>query len=257
MARSRALGVALICFCFWGPLLLTLLIHANKLPSVQIIIKEVSTVKNPSDAPETTDYHGSSAGESDLDAEPSAEHEVEIDPDLDPETPAEVDLDAETHESEDIELEEYLENMSKKSSTSPETEVDTPAEQDEYFEDLLAMTLKITNKVNGEPVERPNRLGAQGKWTVDYELDEMDVKRGNDILRMCKRRRRLIFERSEDEEGVNSRNKEYLARLQKMAKQGRMHRQKERRKDRQQGIVYEDLSGSGNLNKGPNKKVKG
>ncbi|KAJ5139255.1 uncharacterized protein N7515_004103 [Penicillium bovifimosum] len=201
-------------------------------------------------------------GESDLDAEPSAEHEVEIESELDPETPAEIDLDAETHESEGIELEEYLENMSKKSSTSPETEVDTPAEQDEYFEDLLAMTLKITNKVNGEPVERPNRLGAQDKWTVDYELDEMDVKRGNDILRMCKRRRRLIFERSEDEEGVNSRNKEYLARLQKMAKQGRMHRQKERRKDRQQGIVvYEDLSGSGNWKKekgkGPNKKVKG
>jgi hypothetical protein len=218
-------------------------------------IMDSESDKHPTglEAENETDVDIDAEGESDLDAEPSAENES----DLDPDSPAEVEVDLDSSsqiEPEGIELEEYLENMSKTTDSKPEAEVDTPAEQEEYIEDLLAMTLTITNKVNGEPVERPNRLGMQDKWTVDYELDEMDVKRGNDILRMCKRRRRLIFERSEDEEGVNSRNKEYLARLQKMAKQGRVHRQKERRKDRQQGIVvYEDLSGGS----GGGKKEKG
>ncbi|KAJ5545417.1 hypothetical protein N7535_006196 [Penicillium sp. DV-2018c] len=149
------------------------------------------------------------------------------------------------------EQEEYLEDTpSESTSTStststsaPETETDSTPEQEEIIEDLLAMTLKITNKVNGEVVERPTRLGLQDKWTIDYELDELPIKTGNDVLRQCKRRRRLIFEKPEDEEGVNSRNREYLARLQKMAQSGRVHRQRERRKDRVQGIVvYRDLS---------------
>ncbi|KAJ5778974.1 hypothetical protein N7457_006694 [Penicillium paradoxum] len=124
----------------------------------------------------------------------------------------------------------------------PEPTKSEAEKPDDYVEDLLAMTLVIRSKINGEPVERPTHINRNDKWTVDYELDEVSVERGNELLRMCKRRRKLVLEKTAEED-VSDRNNEYLTRLRKLSEQGRIFRKRENKKDRERGIViYEDLS---------------
>jgi hypothetical protein len=115
---------------------------------------------------------------------------------------------------------------------------------DDYDENILAMTLLINNKVNGNPVERPTNFRRNDTWTVDYELNELHPKKGHALLTMCKRRRAAVLEKADDAADNADRN-EYMLRLKRIAQEGRKFRQREDIKDREDGIVvYKDSSKS-------------
>jgi hypothetical protein len=129
------------------------------------------------------------------------------------------------------------------SDATPAAEIseDQPSQPDEYDENVLAMTLLTKNKVNGEPVDRPTDFRSHDTWTVDYELNELNPKQGNTLLKMCKRRRAAVLEKSDDDADNADRNW-FLGRLKNLAEEGRKFRERENKKDRQDGIVvFEDL----------------
>jgi len=92
--------------------------------------------------------------------------------------------------------------------------------------DLLAMTLTIRNKVDGEYVARPVDLSDGQKWTIEYALVDIAEKERSALLyEACKRRR---FESLHyDEEGEPdplSYNTIFMKELKDLAKKGRQWR---------------------------------
>ena len=108
----------------------------------------------------------------------------------------------------------------KASHDNPDTEeVPSPTE-------VLAMTLTIRNKVDGEYVARPVDLSDGQKWTIEYALVDVAPKERAALLyEACKRRR---FESLHwDEEGEPdpfSYNNFFIKQLKTLAKKGRQWR---------------------------------
>jgi hypothetical protein len=131
------------------------------------------------------------------------------------------------------------------SGATPVAEVseDQLGEFDSEDENVLAMTLLTRNKVNGNPVDRPMDFRSHDTWTVDYELNELNPKQGSTLLKMCKRRRAAVLEKTDDDD--NADRGWFLGRLKNLAEEGRRFREQEDKKDRQHGIVvFEDSSKS-------------
>ena len=133
------------------------------------------------------------------------------------------------------------EQVSTEASPAAELSEDQLDQSRDCDENVLAMTLLTRSKVNGEPVDRPMNFGSKDTWTVDYELNEIHPKQGNALLKMCKRRRAAVFEKTEDEVDNADRNS-FLLRLKRIAEEGRKFREQENRRDREDGVVvFEDL----------------
>ncbi|KAJ5822814.1 hypothetical protein N7447_005154 [Penicillium robsamsonii] len=114
--------------------------------------------------------------------------------------------------------------------------VPNPELSADYDENLLAMTLVITNKVNGVRVERPGHFTQSDKWTIDYELDEIDVVQGNHTLQAIKKRRNLVLRKN-----VQDHSNDFFANLQRLSEKGRAFRKRLNKIDRDRGIlVYKD-----------------
>ncbi|TQB73074.1 hypothetical protein MPDQ_006242 [Monascus purpureus] len=116
-------------------------------------------------------------------------------------------------------------------------ETETEAEQKgKQNSELLAMTLFIKNKVNGEFVERPTRLEGKDEWAVEYVLREVPSSRAASLYEACQKRRRVALEGVGEDEAEENANY-YIRMLRDIARRGREWREQEDELDRKQGIV--------------------
>lgn len=65
----------------------------------------------------------------------------------------------------------------------------TLAERDSLF----AMYVTIRNKVNNEPVERPENLRSSDKWDIEYAMEELHGERAAKLYRSCQKRRKAMY----------------------------------------------------------------
>lgn len=119
---------------------------------------------------------------------------------------------------------------------------DAPAEQpqpQEEARDLLAMTLIIKNKMNGYYIERPTNFTAADKWTIEWQLTELNQPQAQKLYTACqKRRAKALAGRGEGESGVAA--NVYIRKLREISRQGREFRQREDQLDKELGIVVLD-----------------
>lgn len=113
------------------------------------------------------------------------------------------------------------------------THADTPfldnieqehAEAASITSDILAMTLTLRNKVNGQFVLRPENLTGKDKWSIEYSLVEVSTQsRAKTLYQACQLRRAKRLEKPEptDEDTVVN---EYVEQLRKMSQEGRKWR---------------------------------
>lgn len=100
---------------------------------------------------------------------------------------------------------------------------------------VLAMTLTIRNKVNGEYIERPIDLSKDDKWTVEYALAEVSNLHRARLLYEATKRRRSVALSSEKKLPGSSRNEEYLEKLRGLSTKGREWRESQSKVDEAQG----------------------
>ncbi|KAK4691842.1 hypothetical protein P7C71_g5247, partial [Lecanoromycetidae sp. Uapishka_2] len=97
--------------------------------------------------------------------------------------------------------------------------------------DILAMTLTVRNKVNGQYTLRPERLTDQDKWSIEYSLNEVPTQRkARALYEACRLRRQKRMNKPlvpEDAETINF----YLQNLRKLSRKGREWRQEQDKKD--------------------------
>ncbi|TRX96282.1 hypothetical protein FHL15_003006 [Xylaria flabelliformis] len=108
--------------------------------------------------------------------------------------------------------------------------VDKESQPNETTEEpeLLALTLTIKNKVNGAYVDRPDILHEQDKWTVEYEIQEMELPRAQTIYTQLKERRRKALNDTGDKDAEWY--KMFQGNLDTLTKKGRAFREKESQK---------------------------
>ncbi|KAI5924143.1 mitochondrial protein Pet127-domain-containing protein [Camillea tinctor] len=87
---------------------------------------------------------------------------------------------------------------------------------------LMGLVLTVKNKVNGRYVIRPERLGKEDDWTVEYNIEELEPKRARNIYSQCKERRRKTFQDTEDKD--KEWYKMWQGKLASLTKRGRKHR---------------------------------
>jgi hypothetical protein len=102
--------------------------------------------------------------------------------------------------------------------------------------DLFAMLLSINSRVNGRPVLRPCNLEPQDKWTVEYELTEIQGGQVWKLYEACqKRRQKALAGRGEDETDVAGNN--YIRKLREISLSGRKYRQEQDKLDTEGDLV--------------------
>jgi hypothetical protein len=93
--------------------------------------------------------------------------------------------------------------------------------------DILAMTLTIRNKVNGSYVLRPNELGPDDQWSVEYALAEVPKQdRSRTLYEHTQKRRARILKVDKDETRSNF-DKKYTENLRQLSQKGRQWRQEQ------------------------------
>lgn len=102
--------------------------------------------------------------------------------------------------------------------------------------DLLAMTLTLRNKVNGEYVLRPERMTAADEWSIEYSLNEVsEPSRARALYKACQTRRGKKMGTPlvpEDAEVIS----DYIQNLREMSAKGRAWRKEQDKKDRKQPV---------------------
>ncbi|KAI9842091.1 MAG: hypothetical protein M1838_003275 [Thelocarpon superellum] len=92
---------------------------------------------------------------------------------------------------------------------------------------ILAMTLTIRNKVNGQYVIRPETLQESDLWSVEYALAEIQTQtRAWSLYRACRERRKKALD-SADEDGADAAANFYVRRLWEMSKKGKKWRRQQ------------------------------
>lgn len=105
--------------------------------------------------------------------------------------------------------------------------------------ELLALTLRIQNRVNGKKVERPEHLTSSDHWSLDYSLDEESKEKlARAQYRASKARRKTVLEEREE----NSVTNYYLRKLREMAAKGAEWRKVQDELDagRKKTVLYEE-----------------
>ncbi|KAF1346727.1 mitochondrial protein Pet127-domain-containing protein [Delphinella strobiligena] len=129
---------------------------------------------------------------------------------------------------------------------------------EENLRPLLAMTLTVRSRVNGNYVERPENLGPQDKWKVEYSLAEIPLpSRAWSLYEATKARRKKIFDRVNstdddklaDEEKKSARRGDgYIELLKELSRKGRELRNniEEATVDKEKVVVGEPYGKPGN-----------
>ncbi|KAI1765612.1 Pet127-domain-containing protein [Hypoxylon sp. FL1150] len=107
---------------------------------------------------------------------------------------SEPDAQSELPAEESKSTEAQPEEVGKAQKPSPKPSKGKAAAKDEEDPNLLGMVLTIKNKVNNEYVTRPENLGLEDNWTVEYNVEEIKGKRAQIIYNQCLARRRTILE---------------------------------------------------------------
>ncbi|KAL8970042.1 MAG: hypothetical protein Q9183_001705 [Haloplaca sp. 2 TL-2023] len=107
-----------------------------------------------------------------------------------------------------------------------------PAEDESYGKEVLAMTLTVRNKVNNNYVLRPDNLGPEDKWSVEYSVDEVSSpERARSLYQACQMRRKNKLDaesRSGDDGGADG----YIQKLRDISRQGAQWRKSQDEKDK-------------------------
>ena len=127
---------------------------------------------------------------------------------------------------------EYIPPIGEESSDF-QTEADQPfldaideellsaAEATNAKPDILAMTLTLRNKVNGQYTLRPERLTKDDRWSIEYSLIEVPTQqRARALYEACQTRRRKKMDaplKAEDANVINM----YIENLRKLSRKGR------------------------------------
>ena len=99
-------------------------------------------------------------------------------------------------------------------------------------EDILAMTLSLRNKVNGEDVLRPENMTATDEWSVEYSLVEVPVpSRARALYNACQRRRSKKMD-PEDSDVVSR----YVQKLRNISANGRAWRKEQDQRDEKEPV---------------------
>lgn len=86
--------------------------------------------------------------------------------------------------------------------------------------EVLAMTLRLRNKVDGEYIVRPLELTKEADWTIEFSLtEETKARRAWKLYEACKQRKRKGLERFELSR-VAERPSPYIENLRSMSKKG-------------------------------------
>ncbi len=103
-------------------------------------------------------------------------------------------------------------------------------------ENILAMTLTLRNKVNGEYVLRPEKMTAADEWSIEYSLIEVtEQPRARALYKACQKRRSKKMGPSlvsEDADVVS----DYVQRLREMSAKGRAWRKEQDKKDKRRPV---------------------
>ncbi|KAK6432542.1 hypothetical protein LTR95_011291 [Oleoguttula sp. CCFEE 5521] len=113
-------------------------------------------------------------------------------------------------------------------STTTDTEILAPEVQTDLSSSpLFAATLITVQNVNGAQVPRPKHLSTTDEWSIEYLIKPMsDPTQAWASYAACKARRRVAFEKKEEEEGEEKVVNAYFQRLRDMAREGREWRTK-------------------------------
>ena len=97
--------------------------------------------------------------------------------------------------------------------------------------EVLAMALTIRNKVNGSYVQRPENIGPDDKWSVEYSLEEVTKpERAWSLYLACQtRRRRKLDGWAEKQEEKTA--DPYLQKLRELSRKGALWREETDRRD--------------------------
>ena len=159
--------------------------------------------------------------------------------------------------------EKSREQEAKARSSDPKTEEDPSTTADASFLDaikpaegetnqtqnILAMTLAVRNKVNGTETLRPENLGEEDEWSVEYSLEEIeDPKRAWTLYEACRLRRKKRLQSQEEEEKITG----FQHMLRGMSQQGADWRRLQDEKDegRPKVVLGQDTSRSAESTKG-------
>ena len=103
-------------------------------------------------------------------------------------------------------------------------------------ENILAMTLTLRNKVNGEYVLRPEKMTAADEWSIEYSLIEVSEQpRARALYKACQKRRSKKMGASlvsEDADVVS----DYVQRLREMSAKGRAWRKEQDKRDKKRPV---------------------
>jgi Mitochondrial protein Pet127 len=105
--------------------------------------------------------------------------------------------------------------------------------------ELLALKLRIQNKVNGKTVDRPIHLTSTDTWSLDYSIEEeMRETSAQSQYRASKARRKTVLDEREENTATNY----YLRRLREMTLSGAEWRKAQDELDagRKKVVLYED-----------------
>jgi len=115
-------------------------------------------------------------------------------------------------------------------------EVPQVNEATEDAPDILAMTLTLRNKVNGQYTLRPEGLTDKDKWSIEYSLIEVPTqRRARALYEACQSRRKKKMDTPlvpEDAETINL----YIQNLRKMSRKGREWRKEQDKKDSENSV---------------------
>jgi hypothetical protein len=118
-----------------------------------------------------------------------------------------------------------IEAISKTSESEPEAESEADAEEEKP---LLGLILTVRSKVDGEYVERPERLRKTHDWTIEYSLTEKAAPVARKEYTGAKMRRRKVYEKldsnldKKDPDSTKlSYNDHYINMLRELSEKGR------------------------------------
>ena len=112
---------------------------------------------------------------------------------------------------------EFLDEIDREHTTT------VPPESPE----ILAMTLTIRNKVNDQYVLRPENLGSNDRWSIEYSLAEVpDQARAWSLYRACQLRRKKKLDVEEDGDEDAAANF-YIERMRQLSRKGQVWRKEQ------------------------------
>ena len=114
--------------------------------------------------------------------------------------------------------------------------IDQEAAQANSAEDILAMTITLRNKVNGQFVLRPEKMTAADEWSIEYSISEVpEQTRARALYEACQKRRSKQMEGDlalEDEEFISG----YIRKLRELSAKGRVWRKEQDKRDTERPV---------------------